>query len=284
MVTKASYRGIEPVDNLLTTAVMEGGDEPLSLPLVDALLKLPVRSSDSSRELEGEQHLQDAIDEAVVADQALVSSLEQARFQQMLRQLDHYLADQVLLMRRKRAVLDARIEELEKRREKSLSPQVGQETARQVEKLNRDAKRDRPPDRAPGRRRRRGIPGVARTSVRAPLPEAGDRSHSGRAVRDRGQRYGMLKLLHTADLHLGCEFGQLPPDDRRKLARARLAVVEPILALAEQYDVDAVLLAGDIFDTPEPLRGLVAGFRQGAYASGKGGIVRSCCFLAITIR
>jgi DNA repair exonuclease SbcCD nuclease subunit len=62
----------------------------------------------------------------------------------------------------------------------------------------------------------------------------------------------MLKLLHTADLHLGCEFGQLSPDDRRKLARARLAVVEPILALAQQYNVDAVLVAGDIFDTPHP--------------------------------
>jgi adenine-specific DNA-methyltransferase len=140
VVTKASYRGIEPVDNLLTTAVMEGGDDPLSLPLVDAVVKLPVRSSDSSLELEREQQLQDAIDEAVVADQALVSSLEQARFQQMLRQLEHYLADQVLLMRRKRSVLDTRIEELEKKRDKSLSPHAGQETARQVEKLSKDAR------------------------------------------------------------------------------------------------------------------------------------------------
>lgn len=140
VVTKASYRGIEPVDNLLITAVMDGGDGPLPLSLVDALVQLPVRSSDSSLESDAGQHLQDAIDDAVVADQALVSSLEQSRFQQMLRQLDHYLADQVLLMRRKRAVLDAGIEELERKREKSLSPQAGQETARQADKLSRDAK------------------------------------------------------------------------------------------------------------------------------------------------
>ena len=101
---------------------------------------MPDRPGDSSRDEGDWQHLQDAIDEAVVADQAAVSTLEQTRFQQMLRQLDHYLADQVLLMRRKRAVLDARIEELEKKREKSLSPQVGQETTRQVEQLNRQAK------------------------------------------------------------------------------------------------------------------------------------------------
>ena len=62
----------------------------------------------------------------------------------------------------------------------------------------------------------------------------------------------MLKLLHTADLHLGREFSQLDEDGRRTLARARLAVVEQILALADQYAVDAVLCAGDIFDTPDP--------------------------------
>lgn len=72
----------------------------------------------------------------------------------------------------------------------------------------------------------------------------------------------MLKLLHTADLHLGCEFSQLPVDDRRKLARARLAVVEPILALAEQYDVNVVLLAGDIFDTPNPSEDWWRGFAR----------------------
>src|SRR5260221_385792 len=72
----------------------------------------------------------------------------------------------------------------------------------------------------------------------------------------------MLKLLHTADLHLGCEFNQLDVDDRRKLARARLAVVEQILALAEQYGVDAVLWAGDIFETPNPSEDWWKGFAK----------------------
>ena len=72
----------------------------------------------------------------------------------------------------------------------------------------------------------------------------------------------MLKLLHTADLHLGCEFSQLLADDRRKLARARLAVVESILALADQYDVDAVLFAGDTFDSPNPSEDWYKGFAR----------------------
>lgn len=61
----------------------------------------------------------------------------------------------------------------------------------------------------------------------------------------------MLRILHTADLHLGLEFGQLDGDDRRKLARARLKVVGQILNVADQFAVDAVLWAGDIFDAPD---------------------------------
>jgi DNA repair exonuclease SbcCD nuclease subunit len=62
----------------------------------------------------------------------------------------------------------------------------------------------------------------------------------------------MVTLLHAADLHLGLEFGQLREEDRLKLARARLDVVDQILSLADQYSVDAVLFAGDIFDSPDP--------------------------------
>lgn len=70
----------------------------------------------------------------------------------------------------------------------------------------------------------------------------------------------MLKLLHTADLHLGLESAQFDADARRRLARARLDVARTILNTAEQYAVDAVLWAGDIFDTPEPSEDWWRGF------------------------
>jgi DNA repair exonuclease SbcCD nuclease subunit len=72
----------------------------------------------------------------------------------------------------------------------------------------------------------------------------------------------VLKLLHTADLHLGREHGQLDQEDRRKVARARLEVVEQILSLADQHGVDAVLWAGDIFDTPDPPEDWWRGFGE----------------------
>lgn len=72
----------------------------------------------------------------------------------------------------------------------------------------------------------------------------------------------MLKLLHTADLHLGLESAQFDADARRRLARARLEVARTILSVAEQYVVDAVLWAGDVFDTPEPSEDWWRGFAE----------------------
>lgn len=77
-----------------------------------------------------------------------------------------------------------------------------------------------------------------------------------------------LKLLHTADWHLGLGFGQFDEDAQRKLTRARLEVIDKVLGLAEQYAVDAVLCAGDLFDGPDPGRewweGLLEAFRRRA--------------------
>ena len=62
----------------------------------------------------------------------------------------------------------------------------------------------------------------------------------------------MLRILHTADWHLGRPFAGLPDGTARALDRARFEAVERLLALAERMEVDAVLCAGDLFDEPEP--------------------------------
>ncbi len=64
----------------------------------------------------------------------------------------------------------------------------------------------------------------------------------------------VLKLLHTADWHLGRDFPSFPEDGRRKLARARVDVLDRIFGEAERHSVDAVLCAGDLFDEPSPGR------------------------------
>ena len=61
-----------------------------------------------------------------------------------------------------------------------------------------------------------------------------------------------LKILHTADWHLGRRFPSFSEEDETKLTRARIEAVERLLGLAESYAVNAVLCAGDLFDDPTP--------------------------------
>jgi DNA repair exonuclease SbcCD nuclease subunit len=62
----------------------------------------------------------------------------------------------------------------------------------------------------------------------------------------------VLKLLHTADWHLGRRFRSFSSEQERELTRARLAVLDRVFGVAEHYAVDAVLCAGDLFDEPLP--------------------------------
>ncbi|MEM7199160.1 MAG: DNA repair exonuclease [Planctomycetota bacterium] len=62
----------------------------------------------------------------------------------------------------------------------------------------------------------------------------------------------VLKLVHTADWHLGLRFPSFAEEDRPQLSRARLAAVERLLELARRMAADGVLCAGDLFDEPDP--------------------------------
>ncbi|WP_445240625.1 metallophosphoesterase family protein [Microcoleus vaginatus] len=55
-----------------------------------------------------------------------------------------------------------------------------------------------------------------------------------------------MRIIHTADWHLGRRFRGI--DRTFEIAIA----LEQILKQAKALDVDAVLVAGDIFDVPNP--------------------------------
>jgi len=61
-----------------------------------------------------------------------------------------------------------------------------------------------------------------------------------------------LKLVHTADWHLGATFPSFDELARQQLSRARLSVIDRILGLAERHQAHALLCAGDLFDDPDP--------------------------------
>jgi DNA repair exonuclease SbcCD nuclease subunit len=57
-----------------------------------------------------------------------------------------------------------------------------------------------------------------------------------------------LRFLHSADWQIGRVFSQFEPDDAAALFEARFQAVERLAALAVERRVDAVLVAGDVFD------------------------------------
>lgn len=58
----------------------------------------------------------------------------------------------------------------------------------------------------------------------------------------------MIKILHTADWQIGRSYGSFDADDAVPLAEARFAAVERLASLATSEQVDAVVVAGDVFD------------------------------------
>ncbi len=58
----------------------------------------------------------------------------------------------------------------------------------------------------------------------------------------------MISILHTADWQIGRVFAQFEPDDAAALFEARFSVVERLASIATDRGVDAILVAGDVFD------------------------------------
>lgn len=58
----------------------------------------------------------------------------------------------------------------------------------------------------------------------------------------------MPKFIHTADWQIGRQFSTFVAEDAHPLAEARIRAVQGLAQLACQHQVDAVLVAGDVFD------------------------------------
>jgi DNA repair exonuclease SbcCD nuclease subunit len=58
----------------------------------------------------------------------------------------------------------------------------------------------------------------------------------------------LIHLLHTADWQIGTRFGQFSAEEAALLTEARFETVENIARLASEKRVQAVLVAGDVFD------------------------------------
>ncbi|WP_031237186.1 metallophosphoesterase family protein [Asticcacaulis sp. AC460] len=61
-----------------------------------------------------------------------------------------------------------------------------------------------------------------------------------------------MRFIHTSDWQLGKPFGRAPEEARSALQDARLDVIDTLAKAAQSNDAKVVLVAGDVFDSPEP--------------------------------
>jgi hypothetical protein len=124
VVTKVAYRGIESVDHLLVTALLEHDDTPVDGLTVQSLLGLSFRdvAQPEATAAIDEGVLDDAIEEAVLKDQAATTSGDETRFNRKLEQLDRYLEDQILVLKRRQVALERKLVEAEHKKESATAP------------------------------------------------------------------------------------------------------------------------------------------------------------------
>ncbi len=67
----------------------------------------------------------------------------------------------------------------------------------------------------------------------------------------------MFRFLHSADLHLGRRFGQWPEALAGRLTEARHTALARLAAAARAGGARAIVLAGDVFDSPSPARATI---------------------------
>ena len=61
-----------------------------------------------------------------------------------------------------------------------------------------------------------------------------------------------FRFIHSADLHLGRRFGNLPEEVRGRLVEARHQSLDRLAEAAHRHAAQHILIAGDIFDTETP--------------------------------
>lgn len=63
-----------------------------------------------------------------------------------------------------------------------------------------------------------------------------------------------MKIIHTADVHLGSRMNRLPKDKAEERARELRATFERMVSYAKDEGISVILLAGDIFDSDRPFK------------------------------
>jgi hypothetical protein len=143
VVTRVAYRGLEAFDHLLVTALLQNEHSALPGLTIQSLMGLSIRDVQQPQLplSVDDRDLAEAIEEAVLEDQSTAMTKDEDRFNRRLEQLDRYLDDQVLVYKRKRAVLERKLVQAESRKQGASAPSLLTEADRVIRINEREISR-----------------------------------------------------------------------------------------------------------------------------------------------
>ena len=258
-LTRIAHHGFEREDRLRVTAVFEDAEVLRPAEAALDLIRQPcmdVPPFDPPLKVTAED-LEEVVDEELFFDCHELANADESDFRDTMDQLDRYLADRTLVLRRAHARQQQRLVAAENARDRAMGAEQRGRADTQVRAAESRTRAHRRADRRARGPERRHLRTRAPAGTPPPVRRTHGRTPARRGVRDRvtdrapAQETDVaLTLLHTADWHLGRRFPAFERDQEQQLTRARLDAVGRILDLAESRNVDAVLCAGDLFDDP----------------------------------
>jgi superfamily II DNA or RNA helicase len=138
VLSRVRYTGFERVDRLVLTVLFEGESSPLDPACGRWLLDQPPRDrADNGPPLVLDAELDDAIEEMVFVDQAEVSKQEQQRFDRNLEQIERYVEDQLLVLRRRLAGETKSLRSAEERRDAALGSDARDDAEKRIRAIQK---------------------------------------------------------------------------------------------------------------------------------------------------
>jgi superfamily II DNA or RNA helicase len=135
-VDRVRYEGFERVDRLITAAVLDGEDDPLDTGTARALLE------QTPRDLPGieppfdlEDALADAMEQEIFIDQAEVATEEQQSFNQHMEQIERYVEDQILVLRRRLSLAAAELQSAREKRDAALGSDAREQAEQRIRRV-----------------------------------------------------------------------------------------------------------------------------------------------------
>ena len=123
-LTRIAYRGFEREDRLRVTAVFEDAEVLQPAAAATELLLLPCEDIEvlESPLKVAQADLDEVVDEELFLDKSKAAHEEQMSFDKAMDQLDQYMEDRILIVRRNREQLLERLRGAELKRERALGP------------------------------------------------------------------------------------------------------------------------------------------------------------------